>query len=95
MNSHAQYCLPYYKSNPFYCGTDVIFTTQNIANPVVLLRKYVSWHDHLHGAKMALFLWESGSHPSRSWFDLKPFAILDCHFRGILHALGMQSCLHS
>ena len=73
-----QYCLLYHKSDPFYCATDIIFTMQDVANAVALLQKYVSWQDCLHSAKSTLFLWENGSHLSRSWFDLKFFAILDC-----------------
>ena len=76
-NTCTQYRLPYHKSDPFYWGTNIIFTSQDVANPVTLLRKYVSWRDHLHGTKSALFLQENGSHPSRSWFDLKFFMILD------------------
>ena len=38
-NGWAQYHLPYHKGDPFYRGTDVIFTSQDIADPVLLLRK--------------------------------------------------------
>ena len=55
---------------------------QDIADAVALLQKYVSWQDRLHGTKSILFLWENGSHPSRPWFDLKFFAILDCRYSG-------------
>ena len=34
-NGCAQYHLLYHKSDPFYRGTDVIFTVQDIANPVL------------------------------------------------------------
>ena len=63
-HGRAQYRLPYHKSDPFYRGTDVIFTPQDIADPVTMLRKYLSLRDRLHGAKAALFLRENGSHPS-------------------------------
>jgi hypothetical protein len=33
----AQYCLPYHKGDPFYRGSDVIMTTQDVTNPVSLL----------------------------------------------------------
>ena len=36
-NSRAQYRLPYHKGDPFYRGTDVIFTSQDIADPVLIL----------------------------------------------------------
>ena len=81
-NTQTQYCLPYHKSDLFYRSADVIFTMQDVANPVALLKRYVSWHDRIHGTKMALFLWKNGSHPSRSWFELKLFAILDRRYGG-------------
>ena len=63
-NGHAQYHLPYHKGNPFYRETDVIFTSQDIANPVLLLQDYMVLCDSIHGTKTALFLQENGSHPS-------------------------------
>ena len=82
-NGRAQYRLPYHKGDPFFRGTDVIFTYQEIADPVVMLRDYMRLRDHLHGAKTALFLRENGSHPSRSWFEMKFFAVLDRGFGGL------------
>ncbi|KAF8221871.1 hypothetical protein L208DRAFT_1527662, partial [Tricholoma matsutake] len=90
-----QYHLPYHKSDPFYCGTDVILTKQDVANPVALLWEYVSWRDRLHGARSALFLWENGLHPSRSWFDLKFFTILDCRYGGHSPRTGYTTLLAS
>jgi len=81
-NGCAQYHLPYHKSDPFFQGTDVIFTSQDVTDPVSMLKKYLRLHDHLHGAKVALFLREDGSHPSHSWFKWKFFSILDHHFGG-------------
>ena len=81
-SGHAQYRLPYHKGDPFYRGTDVIFMAQDVADPVSLLKEYLILHDHIHGAKMALFLWENGIHPSHSWFELKFFAILDRRYGG-------------
>lgn len=37
-HGHAQYHLPYHKSDPFYCGTNVIFTPQDVADPVTPLQ---------------------------------------------------------
>jgi hypothetical protein len=65
-SGHVQYHLPYHKSDPFYQGTDVIFTPQDVANPVSMLKKYLLLCDHIHSAKAALFLHEDGSHPSCS-----------------------------
>jgi len=79
-NGHIQYCLPYHKSNPFYHGTDVLFTPQDITDPVALLTDYVSHHEKLHGATASLFLCKDGSHPSWSWFDSKFFSVLDHSF---------------
>ena len=51
--------------------------SQDVANPILLLREYVLRHDGHHGAKAALFIRENGSHPTHSWFDIKFFAVLD------------------
>jgi hypothetical protein len=80
--SRVQYRLPYHKGDPFFHGTDVLFTAQDVANPVSLLQQYLRQRDCLHGAKASLFLQENGSHPSRSWFDSKFFTILDRRFGG-------------
>ena len=61
---YADYHLPYHKSDPFYCGTDILFSVQQSADPVALLHEYVQIHDSLHGAHKALFLREDGSHPT-------------------------------
>ena len=94
-NGRAQYHLPYHKSDQFYRGTDVIFTAQDIANPVLLLNNYVTLRDQIHGAKTALFLRENGSHPSRSWFELKFFAVLDQRFGGHAPRTGYATFLAS
>jgi len=78
----VQYRLPYHKSDPFYRGTDVLFTPQDIADPVSLLADYVLLRDRLHGATTSLFLREDGSQPTRSWFDAKFFSVLDHSFGG-------------
>jgi hypothetical protein len=78
----AQYHLPYHKGDPFYHGTDILFTPQQIVDPVSLLQQYSHLRDHLHGARAALFLRENGSHPTRSWFDSKFFALLDRQYGG-------------
>jgi hypothetical protein len=94
-NRCTQYHLPYHKSDPFYHGTDVIFMHQDIADPVLLLKDYVALHDRIHGAKAALFLCEDGSHPSRSWFELKFFAVLDRRFGGHSPCTGYVTFLAS
>ncbi|KAF9535316.1 hypothetical protein CPB83DRAFT_753873, partial [Crepidotus variabilis] len=81
-DGRAQYHLPYHKADPFYRGTDILHTTQLIADPVTLLQKYTALRDSHHGARSALFLCEDGSHPTRSWFDGKFFALLDRSFGG-------------
>jgi len=78
----VQYHLPYHKSDPFYHGTDVIFTSQDVADPVTTLQKYLVLRDCIHGTKAALFLRENGFHPSHSWFKQKFFAVLDRQFGG-------------
>ena len=91
----AQYRLPYHKGDPFYRGCDVILTTQDVADPVVMLRDYVQKRDRLHGAKAALFLHENGTHPTRSWFELKFFAVLDRQFGGHSPRTGYATFLAS
>ncbi|KAF5373479.1 hypothetical protein D9615_009462 [Tricholomella constricta] len=78
----AQYHLPYHKSDPFYRGTDILFTPQEVVDPVALLREYASRRDRLHGGRPALFLRTDGSHPTRSWFERKFFSVLSRDFGG-------------
>jgi hypothetical protein len=78
----AQYHLPYHKGDPFYCGTDILFSQQEVADPVALLQEYVNRRDSVHNARLALFLREDGSHPTRSWFDARFFAVLNREFGG-------------
>jgi len=78
----VQYRLPYHKSDPFYHGTDILFTSQDVADPVSLLANYVARRDKLHGATASLFLREDGSQPNRSWFDAKFFSLLNHSFGG-------------
>jgi len=78
----AQYHLPYHKGDPFYHGTDILFSQQEVADPVMLLKEYVDRRDSVHQARLALFLREDGSHPTRSWFDARFFAMLSREFGG-------------
>jgi hypothetical protein len=78
----AQYHLPYHKGDVFYRGTDILFTKQEVADPVFLLRKYVDLRDKHLGVRAALFLREDGSHPTRSWFDAKFFTLLGHDYGG-------------
>ena len=79
---YAGYRLPYHKSDPFYSGTDILFSTQKVADPVSLLKQYTHARDSIHGARSALFLCEDGSHPTRAWFDSKLFSFVDRSFGG-------------
>jgi hypothetical protein len=79
---YAGYCLPYHKTDPFFRGTDILFSTQQVADPVSLLQHYVNIRDSIHGARKALFLREDGSHPTRAWFDSKLFSFVDKSFGG-------------
>jgi hypothetical protein len=94
-SGRVQYRLPYHKGDPFFRGTDVLFTAQDVANPVALLQEYLCRRDRLHGAKASLFLREDGSHPSRSWFDTKFFSILDRRFGGHSARTGCATFLSS
>lgn len=51
--------------------------------------------DSHHGTKAALFLHENGSHPTRSWFDVKFFAILHHLFGGQSPRTGYATFLAS
>ena len=53
---YVGYRLPYHKTDPFYCGTDILFATQDVAHPITLLCEYVNKQDSLCGARRALFL---------------------------------------
>ena len=79
---YVGYRLPYHKTDPFYRGTDILFSAQQHADPITLLRNYVHKRDKLHGARRALFLREDGSHPTRAWFDSKLFSFVDKSFGG-------------
>ena len=82
-NNHAQYRLPYHKADPFYRGSDVVFSQQHeIANPVQLLRQYATLRDKRHGPRLPLFLREDGSLPNQTWFDSKFFAFLSHDYGG-------------
>lgn len=81
-DGRAGYFLPYHKGDPFYHGTDILFTSQDIADPVQLLQTYCTRRDAIHGARTALFLRENGTMPTRSWFDKHFFSILDREFGG-------------
>ena len=79
---YAGYRLPYHKTDPFYRGTDILFSTQEVANLVSLLCEFVSTRDRVHGVRRALFLCEDGSHSSQAWFDSKLFSFVDKSFSG-------------
>ena len=81
-HGYAGYRLPYHKTDPFFRGTDILFSTQDSADPISLLWEYVNRRDKLHGARRALFLREDGSHPTRAWFDSKLFSFVDRSFGG-------------
>ena len=61
---YAGYRLPYHKTDPFYKGTDILFSPQEVADPVVLLREFAQARDAIHGARRPLFLRPSVATPS-------------------------------
>ena len=79
---YAGYRLPYHKTDPFFRGTDILFSSQDSADPITLLQEFVLRRDKVHGARRALFLREDGSHPTRAWFDAKLFSFVDRCFGG-------------
>lgn len=81
-NNHAQYHLPYHKADPFYRGSDIVFSHHDIANPIHLLQSYTSLRDSHHGARLPLFLCEDGSLPNRTWFNKKFYNFLSHEFGG-------------
>ena len=81
-NNRMQYRLPYHKGDPFYHGTDILFTHHDSADPIALMHDYITQRDRLHGARPALFIRADSSIPTRSWFDRKFFTILDRDFGG-------------
>jgi hypothetical protein len=78
----ASYKLPYHKTDRFYRGTDIMFLSQDVADPVNLLKRYLALRDAHHGAKAALFIRRDGNLPTRSWFDVRFFTLLDRSFGG-------------
>jgi hypothetical protein len=78
----AQYRLPYHKTDRFFRGTDILFTSQQLADPVDLLHTYISWRDSLHGAKAALFIRRNGQPPTRRWFEHHLFSHVDRTYGG-------------
>jgi hypothetical protein len=81
-DNHAQYHLPYHKADPFYRGTTILFSEHDIANPVALLKRYVTLRDSRHHARLPLFLREDGSFPNRSWFNSKFYSFLSHDYGG-------------
>jgi hypothetical protein len=78
----AQYRLPYHKTDRFFRGTDILFTSQRHADPVDLLHTYIKWRDSIHGAKSALFICQNGRPPTRRWFEQRLFSCLDRSYGG-------------
>ncbi|KNZ76003.1 hypothetical protein J132_00753 [Termitomyces sp. J132] len=81
-HSSLKFTLPYHKTNPFFHGTDILFTHQEIADPVSMLQDYVRSRDKLHGFCHALFLREDGSFPTSAWLESKLFSFVDHSFGG-------------
>jgi hypothetical protein len=79
---YVGYRLPYHKTDPFFTGTDILFSSQEVADPVTFLQQYLIIRDKLHGARRPLFLREDGSHPTRVWFDSMLFSFVDRSFGG-------------
>ncbi|KNZ78958.1 hypothetical protein J132_08183 [Termitomyces sp. J132] len=52
---YAGYHSPYHKADPFYHGTDILFTHRETADPVSMLHKYTGIRDKLHRFCCALF----------------------------------------
>ena len=89
---HISYCLPYHKTDHFYHSTTVLFSPQEVADPVDLLQSFVGHHDPIHGAQTALFLCEDGSFPNCVWFDKRFFVLLDHYFGG--HSLYAEGATY-
>jgi hypothetical protein len=93
-NGYAGYHLPYHKADPFFRGTNILFSPQESADPVSLLHDNVQARDKRHGACRALFIREDGSHPMRAWFDSKLFHSLTGHLGANHHEqAGLRSLL--
>ena len=73
----AQYHLPYYKADPLYQGTDILFTEQEVADHIILLSQYCC-----HGECTALWLCHDSKHPTHSWFEQRFFTTLNHDFGG-------------
>jgi hypothetical protein len=82
LGHRVQYRLPFHKGDPFFQGSDILLTSQQIADPVELLHLYTRLRDIKHGARFPLFLRENGQHPSRAWFEKKFFTLVDRSYGG-------------
>ena len=83
------YCLSYHKTDHFYHSTTVLFSPQEVADPVTLLQSFFCHHNPIHGSQTALFLCEDGSFPNCVWFDKRFFALINHYFGGhSLYARG-------
>ncbi|KAF8806101.1 hypothetical protein BYT27DRAFT_7294754 [Phlegmacium glaucopus] len=72
------------KLTPSFMALKSSFSTQEVTNPVSLLREFVHARDSVHGLRLPLFLREDGSHPTHAWFDTKLFTFVDRSFGGHL-----------
>ena len=80
--NHAQYRLPYHKADPFYHGSDIVFSQHDTANPVDLLKAYTTLRDARHGPCLPFFLRENGAIPDCPWFNSKNFTFISHDFGG-------------
>lgn len=80
--NRAGYHLPYHKTDRFYRGTEILLTSQTVANPVAMLKDYVSLRDRFVPSSAALFVRSDGSLPTRAWFESKLFAVVNRDFGG-------------
>lgn len=96
VGSRVSYRLPYHKTDRSYRGTYFFFfCTQQVADPVTLLKSFVTRRDQIHGAHATLFIHEDGSFSNHNWFDKKFFALLDRHFGGYSLRAGGATCFAS
>lgn len=85
-NGHAGYHLHYHKADCYFCGTDILHVTHNIANTVQLLCEYVTRWDAIYFSCCTLFIWEDSSHLTWSWFNSK-FSLSSTEYMAVAHLM--------
>jgi hypothetical protein len=81
-NGRAGYHLPYHKSDRFFQGSDILFSSQSVADPVSMLKDYTTLRDKYFPRHTILFVRQDGSVPTKRWFTKKLSTVVGKEFGG-------------